>query len=296
MSFLYYIPRGRSNVTLEQVRTLGLGYAIDTDRGLVRCECANGPDGNGGVVVGFAKAGTEVIVRYKPKEQSWRQLPSPPNAPSGGLPCWVGMYAQQRPEPGGLMRSQPLAGHGVTLGDGADWIVPVARGAIEEDGELRWYHALPRVTTLDESGDWIEGDVAVEYAELWSIASRWWDALQNAVQTPMGDDTIRVEFDFQGANDAAVRVLQTNYRLGRVEIAMLGLFRTGSAREILNASVDMPTILEHMKRERQDKEEVPAIAPFVPVDGSAPDDGPPGSAPGPTDRPSPICGSLIREA
>lgn len=293
MPFLYYIPRGPRNIGLDEIRKLGLGYAIDTEIGLVRCPCTTGPDGNGGLIIALAAPGKEIEVRYKPAEQTWRSLPPAEGADLGSLPCWVGYYTQTPPGPaaGGLARPKMLDGHWVTLGDGNEWLVPVARGASEQDGEIRWYAALPRVMTLDSAGGWAEGDVVAEYATLWEIAGRWWDALQSAFAAGDGK-TDHVEVDFQEANDGALRVLQTNYRLGRIEVAALGLFTTTTARDVLNAAVAMPTLLAFLRRDAGDdaeKKTTPGSGDSGGAGDSPPGDGSPGLI-ADTDPPSPTSG------
>ena len=63
------------------------------------------------------------------------------------------------PNDADLARPKQLAGHNVTLADGRPWLVPIARAYGEEDGDLRWFVALPQRSVLGADGRWTEGDV-----------------------------------------------------------------------------------------------------------------------------------------
>jgi hypothetical protein len=60
----------------------------------------------------------------------------------------------------------------------------------------------------------------------------------------------RVQLDMAWRLDGAVTALAANYRLGRLEAAMLGILNDVKMNEILRALVDWPTVLAlHKKKE-----------------------------------------------
>jgi len=243
---LYFIPQ-RKHVELGQVAELGLAYAFEDDctpRGVER-----GPDDCAGVVLADS---TRVQPRnhgywtdHRRSAQEWLKIPGNPAG------AWVGRTLDEPLRPADVARNKQLDGHLVDLADGQQWLAPVARGLAEMDGELVAYTALPRLTGVDDEGQWIQGELVRRYARLWEVAAAWWDAIMGAEQTEEGT----LEFDFAGRNDAAVVVLATNYRLQKAEIALLGLFDQNSAAELLWAAVDWPTMKEWTAKKKAEQTE-----------------------------------------
>ena len=155
------------------------------------------------------------------------------------------------------------------LADGREWLCPIARGAIDSDGELGWCQNLPAAVGLDAEGEWTRQGVVAKYAPLWAVAMRWWDAF--AAASPDEDDEpdaeaekTQIRFEFADVNDAALLALATNYRVGKAEVALLGLFDDRATVEILKALIDWPTIQGWIKKKARS---IPA--------GSSSDAGPP---------------------
>ena len=231
--FLYFIPGAGAGVGLTDFERAGIGSAWPAER--TKRETLQGPIGQGqGVVVADSRLG-ESRVGVFPDRQTWHKVP--------GSTAWCGYYSEDPPTPDDLLRADPLPGHRVTLADGRPWLVPVARG-VAEDG---WYHTLPRLSTLDESGDWTPGDVVPRYRELWETACKWWDAINEAQVEPTAEGA-RLTLDFAGIHDAAVVALAANYRVGRTEAAVLGLFDDRCVRDVLDALIDGPTLIEFAKK------------------------------------------------
>lgn len=272
--FLYYIPKGHSGLTLADLAAVGLGYAFD--RGPAKTQVLKGPDDRAGVIVADEQRLRREI-RYISDQQTWRQLQSAkPRAESG--PCapdpplsalgsplspWVGLYRGDLPGPEDLARKDQLKGHWVRLADEREWLCPIARGWTDEDGELRWYHNLPQVLELDDVGEWRSGSVLAKYAPLWDLAERWDETLQHAwfkddegesgeQEDESGEKKLALHLTFQGAVDAAVVSLAANYRIGRVEAAMLGILTREIAADVLNALVDLPARREWAQKKMTD--------------------------------------------
>lgn len=238
---LYYLP-GAEAATLADLQKAGIAHAFDVPgRGELPImsgrPCEKGPDGSAGVVL--ADHRVVECIGYFEKTQTWRRISDK---------AWVGFYTDDPPRPVDLACRAQLAGHLVQLGDEQRWLIPVAR-ALDEDGSgLVFSNALPETVTLNEQGDWENGGVVPRYAALWDLATRWWDTLHDATAETSESQT--VAFDFQGGYDAALTALATNYRVGKGETALLGLFNQECCREILNALVDWPTMEAFLKKKR----------------------------------------------
>lgn len=278
---LYYLPNAKT-LGRAELEPLGLLPALGDGFRVAQVN-ERGPDGGGGLIVGSNKGIEDISVRNHPTRQTWQQVP--------GKQVWLGFYHDDRPRPADLIRKEPLAGHLVRLADENDWLVPVARGwqfdpqQPEASGP---YIALPQAIGMGEDGSWAAGDPVAKYARLWKTACDWWDVRSGATEITEGEiaegeSQTTIEFDFAGGLDAAVDVLATNYRLGRFEVAVLGLFDNLSPGKILDAAIDCPTIAAWSEAESKKNTDSPAAA------DSSTDAGPPDST-ADTDPPSPTSG------
>lgn len=259
---LYWLPKLDRSIKIEDVRAAGLGHAFE--RGLA-ANTFHGKDGKkpfGAAGVTFADPDrVQKIGVYD--GQTWKQAP--------GQKFWIGWYDNQRPGPGDLARSKMLDGHCVRLADGNDYLAPVARGWNDSDDDPGWFHAVPRLTELDDAGNWIQGDVVAAYRPLWELATAWWDMKNRAAEAvEEGAEQVRVDFEidtFAGLNDAAAFALGQNYRVSKYEIAALGLFDTHSAQRILDALVDGPTFRAWLEKKTPAAGEPTSVADGSSIDG-----------------------------
>jgi len=229
--YLYYVPGAGHDVDYHAA---GLDYAFD-DRSPTRCPVTRGPDGAAGVVVSCDEP---MRVRYVPAEQTWGPVP--------GTEAWVGYWRDAPPGPGDLERARMLVGHRHRLGDGQEWIIPLARGVLVSGDELLGsLSVIPCTRKLDAGGSWVNGDPLPQYREFGAIAARWFDAVVAA-----NDAGGPVQYDYDEEDDAAA-VLGVNYRIGRAEISLRGLFATYTAREVLYLIMDSPTLVEWNKKKQQ---------------------------------------------
>ena len=248
---LYYVPKLK-HATLAHLADLGLAYAFEKDCTPRGCR---GPDGGDGVIL--ADSSRVPDIGYYKERQMWLKIPG------NSAGAWVGRD-KQPVLPADLQRAEILRGHPVMLGDGQEWHVPIARGWAHDQNNLVWYEALPLKSTIDIHGKWCEGEVVDRYAAIWEVATRWWDQFWAATpeQSGDGDDSrtnpaeTTIEFDFAGLRDAALVVLSANYRIQAAEVALLGLFETGTAQDILQAAIDFPTYLKELKK--KEGQEAPA--------------------------------------
>ena len=235
--FLYFFENAVGLLPADVARA-GCGHVLPTMR---KTAVSTGPGGVGGVC---AVASGEHIGFY-PDKQTWRRL-------AAGSKVWVGMWTElPKPGPDDLSLGDQQPGHLVKLRDGREWLAPVAR---EWDAATQVYRPrVPAALDLDESGEWVRGAVEPRFARLWEIASLRWDTLSNP-------DAVA---SVSQLCDWAVECLQVNYRIGRVEAAMLGLFddQALAALSILDASVDWPTIKEWQKKTAAERTAVESSSP-----------------------------------
>lgn len=265
--FLYYLPGRSAGISLDEASSAGLAYALDGPISTVGVR--GGPDGGDGVLLALASAMPPEQLHYQADVQTWRKAPL-----AVSQSVWVGVYAA-KPQAADLARPKQLAGHEVLLADDRTWLVPVARGWTEEDGELRWYHALPQQSMLGDDGRWQSGSVLPRFAPLWNLAMRFDDVRRQAILGAgdegrgAGDAMVKVAFDFSGLHEAAVEALQYNYRIGPAEADLLGLLTLDVSREILEAVIDLPTRAEWFKKKQS----------AAPADGSSTVAGSPAATP-----------------
>jgi len=242
--FLYYVPKDGPKADL-----IHLGRIIDRARETRGIR--GGPDnGNGTMVADPARVPADLL-GYYPDRQTWRKAPGVAN-------YWVGIINDKRPTPVDLARPDQLRGHPVKLGDGNEWLIPVARGLREtEAGEIVSVGCiLPTRVDVDDEGNWISGVVQPIHANLWDVACRW---EQVFASTQSGE---KVEFNFADGFDAALSALATNYAVDKTEAAMLGLFDDRCVYHVLGALIDMPVFAEWCKKkamaEKTERQAAPA--------------------------------------
>lgn len=235
MSFLYYMPGRGTPPTLSDLAALGLDYAFPHDRQLCTpMVAANGPDGGSGMIAAYDTL--DRPIGFYREQQTWRKKPA--------SDIWVGLYKEQKPGPAELAKEKVIHGHAIALGDGQQWTIPLVRGFAEADGEITPYLNLPRGSKLDDTGTWVRGDVLPPYRAIWNDAQAWMDLILGS----MGEgkdhaaEGVKVKFEFADLHQAAVRVLQVNYRLSDVEAAMLELLSEEASVEVMNATCDLRSL------------------------------------------------------
>lgn len=244
--FLYFIPEHVTSV--RQLDEWGLSYVFEKDgRGFYPCQ-GKGVEGVQGTVIGDERATQTQRITYKAAEQTWRKIAGDR---SQGKPCFVGFYNDAAPTPEELLRKDALGGHAIRLGDGNDWIIPVARGAAEEGGELRYFAKVPRRLELDENGAWISGTIVDRYAELWAVACKFWDAFTGAGVEKTADG-VAMRMEFNDLVNGAMTALSTNYRVRASEAALLGLLDEECCGAILRAVIDWPTVEAFVQKKTQE--------------------------------------------
>ena len=221
--FLYFLESGKT------IETAGLTYALDPNATVSR-ETTAGPGARGGIVV--AHKGTEAgNVRYDPTGQTWRKI-------SDGV--YLGFDPANRPGPADLQRDEIIRGYPVTLADGNDWIIPLAR--IFPDGmaaKALPNGAIPQALGLDDEGKLTKKPLA-EFAEICEFAERIWDIVRADAGLLDEGETVAPLEDAE-AWKIAVKALGVNYRVGGREVSALELLTTANVMALLQTFVDFPS-------------------------------------------------------
>lgn len=230
---LYYAP-GRVSVDREELAALWLGYAFERNPDCRQCQ--RGPDSGRGVVFADSRFIPPSELGYHELKQRW--------AKTAKGDVWIGVCNDSPPTPADLARDSQIAGHLVILADDQRWLCPVAR-AFDTNGDSPVpYLALPQTVGVDEHGDWGTGGVVPKFRRLWETATKWFDSVRSA---GLGEDST-IKFDFADIADAATLAIQTNYRVGKDEVSILGLFDNRCMTAVLQALVDWPTLEDWLKK------------------------------------------------
>jgi len=221
--FLYYFPE-KKGILAKDIDEAGLDGIVSMDN-LGCCGVNTGPDGIGGVVI--ARSGVGASIGYYPEKQTWAQ--------SLCGKYWVGAENANRPGPKDLEREDSIGGHPVILGDGGEWLVPIARAFPEGT-------RLPQSLIFGPEGK-VLARVGEKYARLWADAERVWRDFWND-SVPRGEEPKEkhVYLNYSEQMEIALQALGLNYRLGKDEANLLGILGTDNLISILGALIDMPAI------------------------------------------------------
>lgn len=235
---LYYLP-GAKGCTPEILERFGL---TELFRGgsPESCESA-GPDGKGGVIVRVTPE-RPIDGAVKPRVGFFRdrQIWEEARAADGSGAYWLGR--EFPPLPVDLQRPELVGGHRVRLEDGNDWLVPCAR--VFPTGTN-----LPEAMSLGPNGE-IVYEVLPRFIEISKRAARVWDYFQwlyGTREKEIEQITDREAFEI------ACAALGINYRIGLREASFLRLLSTRNYIRVLEALVDMPTVLERVCEAQAEK-------------------------------------------
>lgn len=243
---VYYIPKTRS-APAPVIAAAGLDYALTEGATAVR-PVDRGPDDGGGVLVADNRIQSDDLI-WTPGDQQWQPMIT---ANGDRPPAWAGICAGRRPGPSDLALKKQAPGNAVTLGDGQSWIIPAAVSNVRES-------PIPQTMSVDGQGNLIK--TAVErFAKLQDYGERIFAqyrrdaeraaALAQAPPTepeePDDADELDDSISDEDAFWMAVEALSLNYRVGPVEVSLLGLVRNDlywDGDGILAAIIDLPLTL-----------------------------------------------------
>jgi len=230
--FLYYVPQSQSKASAKNAMSEA-SVELAFVEGLASNHTAKGPDNGGGFVLGPAP-GPNAVNR---DVQEW--MPAP------GKRYWVGVARSDPPKPCELARDEQLPGHPVKLGDGNEWLIPVARRYVTMDGDSGWIRALPRSLKVNDEGHWEPGDVIAQYRPLWEEVLRVQELFQRNAR---GDRSALADLDFDTEAALVVLALKANYFVDVVEASLLQLVDTKVFVPVMEALSDMPGFKELEKK------------------------------------------------
>jgi len=171
-------------------------------------EVRRGPGGQDGIVFSTGQGKTG----YYPDEQTWREIDG----------VWVGL-SKDKLNPKTLLRHEVVDGHPVTLENGQEWLIPVARS-------FPVGTQLPETLFLGADGTLVQ-EIIPRFA---AFAQR----AENVFEFFFENKTL-LKVD---AWNIAIEALAINYYIGAREVSALRLLTTANIKEILGAIVDMPAI------------------------------------------------------
>lgn len=251
--FLYYFP-SKAPLTRKRLGELGFPHAAAAD--LPGAAVQRGPVAEPGYVFALRGAAHPQAERptpigYYPDHQTWQCVGK----------WWVGWREGSAPRPIDLQRRESLDGHPVTLRDGHDWIVPIARLLDGTPG-------LPQTFSLNATGEPVRRIVA-DYRILWNLAQRIWATMwseeappesppkggEDPPESPLGkggedpsesplDKGGRAPLTWEECFSAAALALAVHYRISAMELRALNLLTDDELCEVIRAVVDFPKYLQ----------------------------------------------------
>ena len=227
--FQYWFPNLTRKPTSEEIGLQGLSYALThcTARG-----SDSGPDGQKGVTV-CEGGNDDGKLGYWPGKQVWRQILQ--------QETWVGYYTDSPPTPEELAREQQISGQWIEAADGSRWLAPIAKRWHEMNGDALWSHNLPQRLVLNDEGLWQPGGPIPRYARLWDLATQY----ERIVFEAASGQTVTFDED-----QLAILSLQTNYRVGAIEVDLLGIYDMDVRHSILEALLDLDTFVSWFKKKQ----------------------------------------------
>lgn len=227
-SFLYFTEQSPSPVSLEQVESWGLGYALSEKPSSCQIEGRSPTGGRGWLFFDQKRLG-DAFVGFNDALQNWRKIPN--------SDVWVGYDKARIPSPKSLMRDQPMQGELVKLADGNQWLIPRLRIFAGADG---FQSALPVLVDLDENGQWVSGGNAAGIDHFGPIADRLTSGMIDSLLDESIEPLTTIEM-----LDIAVALLQASYVVNKVEVAMLKLLTDDQLlMQIGRAAVDFDVAME----------------------------------------------------
>lgn len=265
-SLIYFIENHKAAPKLEDLEAWGIAYAFD---GLpsYHADCSapisvggNSPGGSGYLLTDDTRL-KPYVPAIRPDEQVWRKMPSRPECPV----IWVGYYSKAKPTPDSLLRNEPLGGFEVELADKNRWMVPLVQ---LYDDNVDPLSQLPCHVDLNNEGKVIRGKVIEKHRELAEACESFFDAwtLSAIPAIQEGLDEWSFEYEPTRVVSQATTVLASNYRLGLVEVIMLGLFTMGTnshqATEVLQVACEC-ALANSLLQKKRDRGQLTVVAESV---------------------------------
>lgn len=246
MQYSIYIP-GKSGANPEHLRSVGLGALLEPGDASPCYTDITGPDGRGGVLIDWFRAG------QRPAWESllWDQSGYDPAINAKGV-FWFG-HDGQKIKPDELNRSKRFPSINVTLDDGQVWSLP----RVSE---------LPhRLVMDDETGVVGDGDIKQQWRDFYDLTIEAIDTvMRNAEQLP--------SLTFADFDAFLMRALSVNYRFARPLTKWVSLFANSfdnSEANFLSVVMKLTSLEDYGAAiefvQKKTEEPTPALA--LPSDG-----------------------------
>lgn len=233
--FLYFLPGSRKSPVPKTLKDAGLGHIADEVKGHI--QVTGGPDGTDGIVFTVQLKGAEYggekpsTIGYYKDNQTWISC-------NNGL-FWLGWETETPPQPVDLVRVPQLEGHGMKLGDGNEWHVPVARHFVSGT-------PLPKSLILGTNGEVVE-EIMTEFIQ---YSKRGEDIFHDLCieadweewgeEVGMDQDKGKRLSTYKQQMEAISSGLGLNYQMSIWEMSALKLVTTRNIRLVLFVIIDFP--------------------------------------------------------
>ncbi|QEF98148.1 hypothetical protein Mal15_21960 [Stieleria maiorica] len=220
MPLLYFIPTNLHQISAEEIRRLGLEYAIDhpTNRG------CTGPDGRHGFLM---EKDRQKLHNFDEQSQTW--IPAPKQG-ADSVPYWVGYETLPTAEE--LQREELVDGEWIETTGGYRWLVPRLMMWKTGDTVPAVYHSnLPVCIDIDDDGNPIDGAIVPKYRDLFDIGLRVLTKLAGGNEEGLTSKQV-ITF--------AANCIGMNYRVSLLELSsrVLGCLSTEDAMRVIYSAVD----------------------------------------------------------
>ncbi len=218
--FLYAVQKGPLPAELDRV----------IRRPVTTRSHENGPGGGPCQIV---SSGDAKRTHYEPDLQTWSDC--------GGY--WTGFWKEDPPAVLDLKRKTQLAGHEVKLGDGENWLIPVARS-------LPGGSPLPAAMILGKDGEVVTEELP-QFAEFAAAAERLWQDFRIMWGWDEGEPSLNTADWIR----IAAMAVGWNYHAGVNEFNSLRLITSENLVRILKAIVDYPAMEAMMDKKKVQRSE-----------------------------------------
>lgn len=236
-ALLYFLPEVKGGVsalaTASNGRLVSYGLADMLGENVSTRGADAGPSGTHGLVVSHSGRATQI--GYWPDRQTWSEVP----ACEGRLAAWIGFATDSPPGPDDLARDEQVGGHMIKLGDGREWLIPIAR-AFPDDSPI------DEILRIGPNGELVKAPLP-KYAAITADADRVWRMMESANDDPNqipSEDAIIPDLDCIAI---ATRALAINYRVRTQEVSALDLILRSTVMPVLLALIDYPTRMSVVK-------------------------------------------------
>lgn len=229
---LFYVPGGlQGGNRLELLVKVGLGFLAKESVSWTDIAAA-GPDGGQGLVYTINSNDQELRIDSPTNIEGCDWQPAWIDE-ANGLPAgryWLGRVRGKPVPPASLARSRQFPGENLTLADGNEWLIPIAR-------------RLPMNHGLDAQGRFSRVPKP-EHCDYFEQAERMLAEVFTAVES----DQDRVSI--QDANSFAVKAIAKNYLVNRDVVAWLGLLDDECLGRITQIAIDLKNIIQYVREKK----------------------------------------------